>query len=287
MADGALTLERDDDQAHVEALVRRSGTSFRWSMRILPPARRSAMYAVYAFCREVDDIVDTPGEENSKRRHLDDWRAEIDRLYGGNPETFIGRALKGPVAEYDLQRDDLRAIIDGMEMDLRGDMRAPAQADLELYCQRVAGSVGRLSLDIFGADEPEAPEIARCLGEALQLTNILRDLIDDAALGRLYLPRERLQAHGIDSTDPQKVLSHPALAKVCQDVAALAHERFRQSRDLIARCNRRRLRPCILMIEVYYRILERLEERGWRNLDKPVRVSKAEKLWIALRHGLA
>ncbi len=288
MADdtGADVLERGDPQVRASELVRRSGTSFRWSMRILPKPRRDAMYAVYGFCRVVDDIVDNPGEREDQARRLQEWRAEIARLYAGEPGTAIGRALLEPVRAYDLPRDAFLAVIDGMEMDLNGVMRGPSQSELETYCQRVAGAVGRLSLNIFGADEPEAPEIARCLGEALQLTNILRDLTDDAAMDRLYLPREMLRAHGIESVDPREVMADPALPQVCKDLAVLAHRRFDESRALIARCNRRRLKPCILMIEVYHRVLERLERRGWQNLQQPVRVSRPEKLWIALRHGL-
>ena len=283
---GAGVLERKDPQARASELVRQSGTSFQWSMRILPKPRRDAMYAVYGFCRVVDDIVDNPGEREDQARRLEEWRSEIGRLYAGEPGTAIGRALLEPVRAHDLPRDAFLAVIDGMEMDLSGVMRGPSRSELETYCRRVAGAVGRLSLNIFGADEPEAPEIARCLGEALQLTNILRDLTDDAAMDRLYLPRESLRAHGIESVDPRDVLAHPALPRVCKDLAALAHRRFDESRVLIARCDRRRLKPCILMIEVYHRVLERLEQRGWQNLQQPVRVSRPEKLWIALRHGL-
>ncbi len=283
---GASVLERDDPRVHASKLVRQSGTSFQWSMRILPKPRRDAMYAVYGFCRVVDDIVDNPGDREDQARRLENWRVEIDRLYAGKPDTTIGRALLAPVRTHGLPRDAFLAVIDGMEMDLSGVMRGPSQSELETYCRRVAGAVGRLSLNIVGADDPEAPEIARCLGEALQLTNILRDLTDDAAMDRLYLPHELLRAHGIESVEPGNVLAHPALALVCKDLAALAHRRFDESRALIARCNRRRLRPCILMIEVYHRVLERLERRGWENLQHPVRVSRPEKMWIALRHGL-
>ncbi len=283
---GTGVLEGKDPPLRANELVRQSGTSFHWSMRILPKPRRDAMYAVYGFCRVVDDIVDNPGDREDQAQQLEEWRAEIGGLYAGKPGTAISRALLAPVRAYDLPRDAFLAVIDGMEMDLSGVMRGPSQSELETYCQRVAGAVGRLSLNIFGADEPEAPEIARCLGEALQLTNILRDLTDDAAMDRLYLPRESLRAHGIESVDPRDVLAHPALPRVCEDVAALAHRRFKESRALIARCNRRRLKPCTLMIEVYHRLLERLERRGWENLQQPVRVSRPEKLWIALRHGL-
>jgi phytoene synthase len=255
-------------------------------MRILPRPRREAMFAIYAFCREVDDVADEPGEPDAKLARLEDWRAEITRLYEGRPTRPTTRALAGPVAAYGLPRDEFLAVIDGMEMDAREVMVAPALADLELYCRRVAGAVGMLSIHAFGAEEPAAREIAVVLGEALQITNILRDLAEDAARGRLYLPREILDAHGVTTRDPRAVLDHPGLAPVSAELAARARARFQRTRELIASCDSRPLKPCILMMQVYERILARLEARGWHRPRVPVRVSKAEKLWIALRYGL-
>jgi phytoene synthase len=271
---------------HVQQVVRRSGSSFLWGIRILPRPRREAMFAIYAFCREVDDVADEPGEPDAKLAGLEDWRAEIARLYEGRPTRPTTRALAGPVAAYGLPRDEFLAVIDGMEMDAREAMVAPGLADLELYCRRVAGAVGMLSIHVFGAEEPEAREIAVVLGEALQITNVLRDLAEDAARGRLYLPRELLDAHGIETRDPQAVLGHPGLASASAELAEMARARFARTRALIAACAPRPLKPCILMMQVYERVLARLEARGWHRPRVPVRVSKAEKLWIALRYGL-
>jgi phytoene synthase len=271
---------------HVHEVVRRSGTSFLWGMRVLPKARREAMFAIYAFCREVDDIADGPDTPDEKLARLEEWRAEIALLYEGRPTRPTTRALAGPVADYDLPRDEFLAIIDGMEMDAREAMVAPGLEDFELYCRRVAGAVGMLSIHAFGAREAQAREIAVTLGEALQITNILRDLAEDGARGRLYLPRELLAAHGIGSHDPQAVLEHPGLAPASAELAARARARFRRTRELMASCDRRPLKPCVLMMQVYERVLARLEARGWNRPREPVRVSKAEKLWIALRYGL-
>lgn len=271
---------------HVHEVVRRSGTSFLWGMRILPRARREAMFSIYAFCREVDDVADEAGTTEEKLAQLDWWRGEIARLYEGRPGHPVTRALAGPVAEFGLPRDEFLAVIDGMEMDAREAMVAPSLAELELYCRRVAGAVGMLSIHAFGAEGPEARKIAVFLGEALQLTNILRDLGEDAARGRLYLPRELLEVHGIATTEPGAVLDHPGVAAVSADLARMAKARFKRVRALLRRCDRRRLKPAILMMQVYARILDRLERRGWDRPRQRVGLSKLEKLWVVLRYGL-
>src|SRR5690606_38011850 len=161
---------------HVRAVATASGSSFLWGMRLLPRPRREAMYAIYAFCREVDDIADEGGSPAEKQRALAAWREEIERLYHSRPTRAITRALLRPVADYGLPKGECLAIIDGMEMDTQQDIRAPALVDLRLYCRRVAGAVGVLSVRVFGAGEPEARDLALAQGDALQLTNILRDL---------------------------------------------------------------------------------------------------------------
>ena len=272
--------------AHVRAVAERSGSSFLRGMRVLPAARRQAMFAIYAFCREVDDIADEPGETAVKLAELGAWRDEVERLYAGRPATLTGQALVGPVGAYDLPKDEFLALIDGMEMDAREAMVAPTMAELVLYCRRVAGAVGMLSVRVFGADGPAARELAVVLGEAFQITNILRDLPEDAARGRLYLPRELLRRHGVAAREPEAVLADPGLAPVSAELGAIARARFARSRALLAQCDRRAVKPCILMMEVYVRVLARLQRRGWDKPRQPVRVSGPEKAWIALRYGL-
>ncbi len=282
------TLPAPDSDArdHVRAVVEASATSFLMGMRVLPASRREAMFAIYAFCREVDDVADDEGPASEKLARLGEWRAEVERLYAGDPRWPTTRALAEIIPAYHLPKAEFLALIDGMEMDVNGAMCAPTWQELLAYCRRVAGAVGMLSVRVFGAREPEADELAVTLGEALQLTNILRDLPEDAQRGRLYLPRELMAEHGIDHGDAATVLRHPALPSVAAELAATARGRFDRSRQLLAQCDRRRLRPAVLMIEVYGRILKRLEARGWERFDEPVRVPRVEKLWIALRHGL-
>jgi len=286
--DGPREADFDGDEtarAAAAAIVARSGTSFGAGMRILPPRQRAAMYAIYAFCREVDDIADEPGAPQAKLAALDAWREEIERLYAGRPSRPVSRALLGPLRDFDLPKAEFLALIDGMEMDARGAILAPTSEDYALYCRRVAGAVGMLSVRVFGETGAAGRELAEVLGEALQTANILRDLAEDAERGRLYLPRDLLEEAGIEDTTPQTVLAHPALPVACDLLARRAEGLFARARDVLARCNRRKVRPARVMLEIYHRVLRRLTARGWHDLDTPVHLSPVEKLRIVLRHG--
>jgi phytoene synthase len=253
-------------------------------MRLLPKPRRAAMYAIYAFCREVDDIADdAPRPERLPA--LNKWRREIDALYAGRPKHVVARALAEPVAQYKLRRDDFLAIIDGMEMDAREDIVAPTLHQLDIYCDRVASAVGRLSVRAFGAEGVRADDVAYSLGRALQLTNILRDLAEDAERGRLYLPRELLAERGIMSRVPSEVLAHDKLGRVCRTLAERAEKHFYEADLAMSDCPRVAMRPARIMSAVYHRLLQRLIARGWTDLATPVKLSKLEKLYFVLRHG--
>jgi len=268
------------------ARVRASGSSFYWGMRLLEKPRRYGIYAVYAFCREVDDIADEPGDPADKRRRLGWWREEIARLYQGGPTHPVTRALLGPVADYALPQADFLAVIDGCEMDGDHAMVRPSMDQLNLYCDRVAAAVGRLSVRVFGESRPQGQRVANATGMALQLTNILRDVAVDAAIGRLYLPDEILSAHGITSADPAEVLAHPALGEVCRDLAEQARGYFAESDVAMATCSRRAMRPATLMKEMYRGVFRCLEAEGFQPRLPPVRLPAGAKLWCVLRHGL-
>lgn len=276
-----------DPRTYVEAVVRRSGTSFYWAMRRLPDDKRRAMYALYAFCREVDDVADEPGAAADKRARLDEWRAEVERLYGGQPTHPVTVELSGPLARFALDKRDFLAVIEGMEMDAGASLRLEDMAALARYCDRVACAVGRLSNRIFGIDANQGDRIAAALGEALQLTNILRDVHEDAERDRLYLPTDLLHRHGILAGEIASVLAHPRLADACAELAALAERRFAEAEAALAACDRRQMRPAIMMMAVYRAIFRRLHRRGWRRLAQPVTLSRPQKLWILLRYGMA
>jgi phytoene synthase len=252
-------------------------------MRILPRGQRDAMFEIYSFCRAVDDVADDPGPREGRRQQLAQWRSDVDALYRGAPPAAL-TGLAAAVRTFDLQQQDLLAIIDGMEMDVLADIRAPDRATLDLYCDRVACAVGRLSVRVFGMERDPGLALAHHLGLALQLTNILRDLDEDASLGRLYLPREALQAHGIAATDPGEVLAQPAIGKVCTIVTERAQGHFREARAIMARNPRRVVRAPRIMGEAYQIILDGLIARGFAPPRARVRLPRAKLIFIVLRN---
>ena len=268
------------------AAERASGSSFYNAMRILPRAQRAAMFEIYSFCRQVDDIADSTGSRAARRGELDRWRADIDALYAGKPVART-RGLLAPVDEYGLRREDFHAVIDGMEMDVVADLRAPDDATLDLYCDRVASAVGRLSVRVFGMEEGEGIALAHHLGRALQLTNILRDLDEDAAFGRLYLPGGALRGAGIAARDPAAVLESPALGIVCGQLVERARRHFAEADAIMARNPRRIVRAPRVMAEAYRLMLARLVARGWSHPRRPIRVPRARLSWIILRNAFA
>jgi presqualene diphosphate synthase len=263
-----------------------TGSSFYTAMRILPAPQREAMYAVYAFCRAVDDIADDEGPQAPRLAELDRWREDIARLYAGGGGTQLTAQLQAPIETFGLQEADFLAVIDGMEMDVRPGVYAPDWPTLDLYCDRVASAVGRLSVRIFDLEEADGLRLAHHLGRALQLTNILRDLDEDAARGRLYLPREALAAAGIADKPISDVLSDPALDAACRMVAKQAHDYFDQAEHVMRRCERRNVRSPRLMAAVYRPMLDRLVSRGWLPPRRRLRHSKPLVIWAALRYGL-
>jgi squalene synthase HpnD len=291
MSDAAFgaAADRVDDDALRDTIrhrVEAAGTSFYWGMRLLPRDRRNAMYAVYTFCREVDDIADGEEPVAKKLAALAVWRQEIDAIYFGFPRHLVSRALLGPTRRYGLRREDFLSVIAGMEMDARKDIQAPDLATLDLYCARVASAVGHLSVHVFGDQSDAAHAVADALGRALQLTNILRDLAEDAARKRLYLPRELLDRHGIGGSQPAAVLRHPALPAVCRDLAAIAEDHFRDAARAMRRCSRRAMRPAAVMAATYRATLAALRQTEWRDPAARISLSKPLKVWLVLRHGL-
>jgi len=264
---------------------RASGSSFYAAMRILPRARREAIFEIYGFCRAVDDVADAHGPREPRLAALAQWRADVHALYAGEPPARL-RGLVEPVRCYDLSREDFLAIIAGMEMDVTADIRAPDFSTLDLYCDRVASAVGRLCVNVFGMEAEAGTALAHQLGRALQLTNILRDLDEDAARGRLYLPREALEAAGIRIDDPALVLMHPALGAACAPVIERAKNHFRAADAIMDRSPRGVIRAPRIMAEAYKRILTRLVERGFSAPRVPVRLNKPLLLWILIRHAL-
>ena len=261
-----------------------SGSSFYTAMRILPRAQREAMFQIYTFCRYVDDIADSDGPREQRLAALQQWRDDIDALYRGHPPERL-RDYAASVRTFGLRREDFLAVIDGMEMDIPADIRAPDDATLDLYCDRVASAVGRLSVRVFGLPEQDGILLAHHLGRALQLTNILRDIDEDATIGRLYLPREGLLHAGITNFDIAAVLANPALPRVCAPLVKRAQAHFAKSDEIMSRNSRRAVRAPRIMSKYYRTILDLLERRGFQSPRQPVRLSKAAKIAILIRHA--
>jgi phytoene synthase len=266
-----------------EIRARVSGSSFYTAMRLMPKVGREAMFAIYMFCRLVDDIADDGTRPRPARAEaLAEWRRDLAALYAGQPAGQAG-FLQGPVRTFDLKQADFLAVIDGMEMDVVADIRAPDMATLELYCDRVAVAVGRLSTRVFGMEEVPGRDLAHHLGRALQLTNILRDLDEDAAIGRLYLPRELLVQAGIESTEPGAVIGDRRVDVACRALAAEALDYFKAADRLMRSRPRGSLLAPRLMGAVYRALLDRMLAEGWAPPRRRVRIGKPHLLYLVVR----
>ncbi|AGK56660.1 squalene synthase HpnD [Hyphomicrobium denitrificans 1NES1] len=279
MTSEAQTLAHDEVPAA-------SRSSFYAAMRMLPQEQRDAMYHVYAFCRAVDDVADNGGPREARMAELARYRTDIEQFYANGQTTLRTNYLARPITKFGLKKDDFIAVVDGMEMDIVRDIHAPDWATLDLYCDRAASAVGRLSVPIFGIEGELGIDLAHYLGRALQLTNILRDIDEDASLGRLYLPKEALNEGGITETEIDAILVHPALDRVCRGIAQKTRNYYRRSEALMARCPRRSARSPRMMATVYRGILEKLIARGWHAPRADVRRSKRYVLWAVLRDGI-
>ena len=261
-----------------------SGSSFYAAMRILPREQREAMFQIYSFCRQVDDIADSDGPRPERLVALQQWRDDIDALYQDRPPARL-QDYVASIRRFDLQREDFLAVVDGMEMDVPQDIRAPDLATLDLYCDRVASAVGRLSVRVFGLARDDGILLAHHLGRALQLTNILRDVDEDAAIGRLYVPREALLHAGITDFDPLKVIADPALPKACAPLVERARIHFQKADEVMDRNPRRVVRAPRIMSKYYRAILELLVGRGFAPPRTAVRLNKMARIAIVLRYA--
>ena len=266
------------------AQTRASKSSFYLAMRLMRPAQRQAMFEIYSFCRAVDDIADDglPGDVALAR--LDRWRADLAALYAGRPSARL-TDLAQAVAKFGMDQADFLAVIDGMEMDVRRTVGAGNTdwASLDLYCDRVASAVGRLSAPVFGMVHDEGVALAHHLGRALQLTNILRDIDEDAGIERLYLPNEALRAAGIPEGDARAVVNDPRVEEVCWLVAEQARAHFAEARKILDRTPSRVARTPRIMGEAYGYIFERVTARGFKSPRAPLKLGKLKLLSIVAR----
>ena len=258
----------------------RSGTSFYYSFLFLPPERRRAITALYAFCREVDDVVDEISDPDVARAKLAWWRQEIGATFTGTPQHPVALALKPVVAAYRLPEEHFQTVIDGMAMDLERS-RYPDFTELERYCDCVAGVVGLMSAQIFGYVNPATRRYARDLGIAFQLTNIIRDVGEDAQRGRIYLPQDELTAHGVTAPSVLQREGGDALVALMKDQVARTRRWYARALDALPDEDRRAQRPGLIMAAIYRALLDEIERDGYRVLDRRIALTPLRKLWIA------
>jgi phytoene synthase len=267
-------------------LTRKSGTSFYYAFLTLPREKRRAIYALYAFCRTVDDCVDEPG--GGREAGLRRWEAELARVYAGRPETELGRELAETVARFPIPRGAFEDIVAGCRMDLET-RRYATFAELRVYCERVASAVGLASIEIFGYEDPRTRDYAVELGLALQLTNILRDVAQDAARDRVYLPLEDLGRFGVDEGELLRAALDPraprpdGLAALMAFEAERARSHYAAAARVLPEHDRRSMRAARIMGAVYRGVLEEWASRGHPVGGPRVALSKPRKAWIALR----
>ncbi|MCC6534620.1 MAG: presqualene diphosphate synthase HpnD [Burkholderiales bacterium] len=258
----------------------RSGSSFYYSFLFLPQERRRAIVALYAFCREVDDAVDETSDPGVARLKLAWWRTELAAVYEGKAQHPVARALTDVVAAYDLRREQLEEIIAGMEMDLEHN-RYPDFAALSVYCHRVAGVVGLLSAKVFGYSSPATLDYAHDLGIAFQLTNIVRDVGEDARRDRVYLPLDDIARYGLTPADILNGRDSDGMRNLLRFQIARARSYYRQALDKLPAADRRSQRAGLIMAAIYRRLLDEIDAEGTHVLKAKVSLTPLSKLWIA------
>jgi len=275
--DGAL----EADYARCAEITRRASSNFYYAFMLLPGERRRALYAVYAFCRFVDDVADDETAADPARM-LAHWREELDRVYAGTPERAISRALAENVRRFNIPRRYLEEVIDGVEMDLSR-RRYQTFPELSLYCRRVASAVGLICIEIFGYRNPATRVYAERLGIAFQLTNIIRDVREDAGRGRIYLPLEDLARFGVSENDILKGAYTPAFRALMEFEAARARQYYSEAEQALPPEDR----PAMLAAEgmrlIYAALLERIARAGYRVLDRRLSLSATRKLYLVGR----
>jgi phytoene synthase len=259
-----------------------SGSSFYYSFLFLPADRRRAITALYAFCREVDDVVDETSDAQVAAAKLAWWRLELANLFAGDPQHPVTQALKPHIAAYSLARERLSEIIDGMEMDLQ-QTRYLDWPGLERYCYRVAGAVGLLAAGIFGYRDARTLDYARELGTAFQLTNIIRDVGEDARKSRIYLPMADLKEFGVPAADILQARETQDFVRLMAFEAARARACYDKAMQALPDADRKAQRPGLIMAAIYRTLLDEIERDGFRVLTRRTSLTPLRKFWIAWR----
>lgn len=260
----------------------KSGSSFYYSFLFLPPVKRQAITALYAFCREVDDAVDEIADPLVAEKTLNWWRQEVDKLFNNEATHPVGIALQTSLKHFDLHKEYFLEIIDGMEMDLQQN-RYPAYKHLKLYCYRVASVVGLLAAEIFGYQHRQTLKYAEQLGLAFQLTNIIRDVREDAERGRIYLPAEDMARFGVKEADILALKQTPELSQLLAFEAERARQLYQQAKDTLPAADRYQQRTGLIMSAIYETTLDEVAAENFQVMKQRTSLTPLRKLWIAWR----
>jgi phytoene synthase len=270
----------NDPHAYCQEKAAASGSSFYYSFRFLPPERRRAITAFYAFCREVDDIADECRDPTVAGAKLAWWRDEVARLFAGTPSHPVTQALLEAIAPFHLPQEAFEQIIDGMEMDL-GRVRYPDFRALRLYCHRVAGVVGEVAALIFGSSDRATLKYANKLGLAFQLTNIIRDVGEDARRDRIYLPQDELAEFGVSEPDLPRAQMSENFRRLMEFQYQRAEQTYSEALALLPGADRKSQRPGLIMAAIYRTLLQEIRQDGFRVLDRRMSLTPLRKLWLA------
>jgi len=269
-------------EAYVQEKTARSGSSFYYAFLFLPPPRRAAITAFYAFCREVDDVVDEVRDPGVAASKLAWWRSEVATAFAGKPNHPVTQALMPHVAEYGIRAEHLQAVIDGCEMDLT-QSRYLDYAGLQRYCHLVAGIVGEVAANIFGRTAPATVTYAHRLGLAMQLTNIIRDVGDDARRGRIYLPMAELKQFDVKAQEILERGYSERFSKLMTFQAERAHRCFDEALATLPEADRAAQKPGLMMANIYRTLLREIEADGFQVLHQRTSLTPLRKLWIAMK----
>ena len=252
-------------------------------MKILDREKRNDMFVIYAFCKEIDNIGDSHGQIRKKRQELKDWKKEIDEIYKNKTKKKLGKLLNNCIKKYKLKKNLFLEIIKGIEMDINNKMIAPKQKILNIYCYRVAGAVGLLCLNIYRENNKSSRSFGIALANALQITNILRDIKEDSLMGRLYMPKEILKKVGIKEKNINDIIKNKKFPNACKELAKLADTNFQVAEKKLKNCSKTKLKSAILMMNTYKLLLKKLKNNAWKNIEEKIHLTKLEKITLFLK----
>lgn len=269
----------------IKKFVKKSGSSFFWGIHVLPTKERRAFYTLYAFCRHIDDIVDGDKPLSQKIELLNAWRQEINNIYDKKvPASEIGRNIYKNCMRFNIPKQDLVNLIDSISMDIPNPVQAPSMEEFNYYCRGVACAPGSMSLRILGCkDEKLIAKLSNSLGRAMQITNVLRDVREDAVADRVYIPKEFLSKAGINSTDPMTVVVDKNLAVAREELAKIAEQDYKESFDLIGQLDKKIARNINAMAYIYKKYFDVMQNRGWEIISPKPAINKFLKLFLVLK----